>query len=99
MTTAHATVTNTEQTTSKDLNDPENDGAVTEDLTQLKRDLHASMTTMMSRLHFPSVFAEISGAESKSLKCAKRLPKAKCANFVITQFTLTYKEYNGQNFM
>ena len=65
MITAHATVTNTEQTTSKDLNDPENNCAVTEDLMQLKRDLHASMTTMMSRLHFRSVFAEISGAVSE----------------------------------
>ena len=40
----------TEQTKFKDLNDPEKDCAVTADLTQLKRDLHTSMTTMMSEM-------------------------------------------------
>ena len=38
----------TEQTTSKELNDLEKDCTVPADLTQLKHDLHASMTTMMS---------------------------------------------------
>ena len=61
----------TEQTTSTDLNDPEKDCAVTADLTQLKRDLHASMTTMRSEKMFTMKDDMLSHAVSR-LFCSFR---------------------------